>query len=140
MVCIPTLSLKQLAILRLAKKYPNKTIKLYCEMPIISHDEPPTEYTAVIQKLIDLALIEVTSKLMRLDFSRFQKKSWAKFSIDMEHPSILAWEIWRDQYITRQKGTNRVAMPGEEFEDFSYVWIQEIRVQAIQPCEDSMLK
>ena len=138
MVCIPTLSLKQLAILRLAKKYPSKTIKLYCEMPIINHGEPPTEYAAVIQKLIDLNLIEVKSKLMRLDFSRFQKKSWAKFNIDIEHPSIHAWEKWRDKYITRQKGTNRVAMPGEEFEDFSYVWIQEIRVQAVQPCEDSI--
>lgn len=140
MVCIPTLSLKQLAILRLAKKYPGKTIKLYCEMPIINHGEPPTGYTTVIQKLIDLNLIEVKSKLMHFDFSRFQKKSWAKFSADIEYPSILVWERWRDKFIARQKGSERVAVPGKDFEDFSYVWIQEIGVQVIQPREDSILQ
>ncbi|KAI9129374.1 hypothetical protein [Acaryochloris sp. CCMEE 5410] len=140
MVCIPTLSLKQLAILRLAKKYPGKTIQLYCELPIINYGGPPAGYTALIQKLIDLDLIEVQSKQMRCDFSRFQKKSWAKFSGDLAYPSTLVWEIWRDKFIARLKGSERVAIPGEEFEDFSYVWIQEIGVQAIQPCEDSILQ
>lgn len=140
MVCIPTLSLKQLAILRIAKQYPDKTIQLYCEIPIVHHGEFPTGYTALIQKLIDFGLIEVQSKQMRCGFSRHQRKSWAKFSEDLECPSILAWEIWRDKYIARQKGSERIAMPGEECEDFSYVWIQEIGVQAVQPCEGSMLK
>ncbi|MGR3280349.1 hypothetical protein ACSYAD_35445, partial [Acaryochloris marina NIES-2412] len=90
MVCIPTLSLKQLAILRLAKKYPGKTIKLYCEMPIINYGVLPTGYTAAIQKLIDLDLIEVKFRQMCFDVSRFQKKSWVKFRADIEHPSILA--------------------------------------------------
>lgn len=65
MVCIPTLSLKQLAILRLAKKYPGKTIKLYCEMPIINHGVLPTGYTAAIQRLIDLDLIAYGSPIFR---------------------------------------------------------------------------
>lgn len=129
MVRIPTLSLKQLAILRLAKKYPGKTIQLYCELPIINDGGPPAGYTALIQKLIDFGLIAVQFKQMRCDFSRHQRKSWAKFSADLECPSILAWEIWRDKYIAKQKGSDRIAIPGEEFEDFSYVWIQEIGVQ-----------
>ncbi|ABW32621.1 hypothetical protein [Acaryochloris marina] len=140
MVCIPTLSLKQLAILRLAKESSGKTIKLHCEMPIINSGEPPAGYTALIQKLIDLGLIAVQFKQMRCDFSRYQRRSWAKFSAELEYPSILAWEIWRDKFIARQKGTNRAAIPGEEFEDYSYVWIQEIGVQAIQPNEDSILQ
>lgn len=140
MVCIPTLSLKQLAILRLAKKYPGKTIQLFCELPIINSGGPPAGYTALIQKLIDFGLITVQFKQMRCDFSRYQRKSWAKFSAELEYPSIIAWERWRDKFIARQKGTSRVAIPGKEFEDFSYVWIQEIGVQVIQPCEDSMLQ
>ena len=139
MVCIPSLSLKQLAILRLAKQYPGRTIQLYCEIPIINNADSSTGYTVLIEKLTDLRLIKVQSRQMHCSFSRFQKKSWAKFSAELECPTVLAWEIWRDKYIVRQKGTKRVAVPGEEFEDFSYVWIQEIGVQAVQPCEDSML-
>lgn len=140
MICIPSFSLKQLAILRLAKKYPDKTIQLYCEMPIVNNGEFPTGYTSMIQKLVDFDLIEVKSRQMRCDFSRFQKKSWVRFISDLEYPSIYAWELWRDKFIARQKGSERVAIPGEGFEDFSYVWIQEIGIQVIQSCEDSMLK
>lgn len=140
MICIPSLSLKQLAILRLTKKHLGKTIQLYCEMPILNNGEFPTGYTSLIQNLIDLDLIEVKSRQMRCDFSRFQKKSWAEFNADLEYPSIIAWELWRDKFISRHKGSGGIARPGKEFEDFSYVWIQEIGVRAIQSSEDSILQ
>ena len=133
MVCIPSLSLKQLAILRLAKQYPGETVRLFYEMPIVNNGEPPTRYAAVIQKLIDFDLIEIESRYVRCDFSRAQKKSWAKFIQDLDYPSMCTWEIWRDKFIARRKKTECAAIPGEAFEDFSYVWIQEIGIQAVQP-------
>lgn len=133
MVSIPSLSLKQLEILRLAKQCPGETIRLFHEIPIVSNGDSSTRYTAVIQKLIDWQLIEIKSKHMRCDFSRAQQKSWAEFTEDLDYPSLGLWELWRDKFIARRKRTECVAIPGEELEDFSYVWIQEIDIQAVQP-------
>lgn len=133
MVCIPSLSLKQLAILRLAKQYPGETIRLFYEMPIVDNGGPPTRYAAVIQTLIDFGLIEIKSRRVHCDFSRTQKKSWTKFTKDLKHPSICIWELWRDKFIARRKRAGRTSIPGKDLEDFSYVWIQEIGIQAVQP-------
>ena len=140
MVFIPSLSLIQLAILRFAKQYPGETIQLLYEIPIVNAGGSTIGYTSAIQQLIDLDLIEVKSTHMYCDFSRIQKKSWARFIAELKYPSICAWEIWRDKYIARRKRSKRVAIPGKGYEDFSYVWIREVGVQATQPSEDSILQ
>lgn len=140
MVYIPSLTQIQLRILRLTKKYPDKMVRLSYEIPIIVIGDEPIGYPIFLQKLIDLGLVKVCSSQIHCDSSRYQRNSWKKFSADLELPSVYAWELWRDKYIDEQKGSRHILIPGEEFEHFSDVWIQEIGVQAIQPCEDSMLQ
>ncbi|MGR3279617.1 hypothetical protein ACSYAD_31630 [Acaryochloris marina NIES-2412] len=140
MVYIPSLTQTQLRILRIVKKYPDKAVRLSYEIPVICYGDEPIGYPAFLQKLIDLGLVEVCSKRVRYDSSRYQRDSWNKYSEDLEMPSIRAWELWRDKYIARQEGSKHILMPGEEFEHFSGVWIQEIGLRAIQPSEDSILQ
>lgn len=119
MVCIPSLSPIQLEILRLAKERSGRTIRLSYEMPMIDEGDPPTEYPAFIQGLIDVELLEVKFKKLRCDTSQLQRDSWRQYSADLELPSIYAWELWRDKFISRQKGLKHIVTPGEEFEHFS---------------------
>lgn len=140
MVYVPSLTLIQLKILRLAKKYPDKIVRLSYELPMIGIGDEPIGYPAFLQNLIDLDLVEVCFSQIYCDSSRYQRDSWRKYSSDLELPSIYAWKLWRDRYIAKQKESRHVLKPGEEFEHFSDVWIQEIGVQAIQPCEDSILQ
>lgn len=140
MVYIPSLTQTQLRILRLAKKYPDKAVRLSYELPVICHGDEPIGYPAFLQKLIGLGLIKVRSRRVRYDSSRHQRDSWNKYSADLELPSIYAWGSWRDKYIAKQKGSRHILIPGEEFEHFSNVWIQEIRVQSVQPSEGSILQ
>lgn len=140
MVYIPSLTQTQLRILRIVKKYPDKAVRLSYEIPVICYGDEPIGYPAFLQKLIDLGLVEVYSRQVCCDSSRYQRDSWNKYSADLELPSIYAWELWRDKYIARQKGSQHVLTPGEEFEHFSDVWIQEIRIQAVQPSEGSILQ
>lgn len=140
MAYIPSLTQIQFRILRLVKKYPDKMVRLSYEIPIISIGDEPIGYPAFLQKLIDLDLVQVCSSQIHCDSSRCQRDSWKKFSADLELLSIYAWELWRDKYIARQQGSRHILIPGEKFEYFSDVWIQEIEVRAIQPSEDSILQ
>ncbi|MGR3279252.1 hypothetical protein ACSYAD_29740 [Acaryochloris marina NIES-2412] len=140
MVYIPSLTQTQLRILRLAKKYPDKAVRLSYEIPIICNGDEPIGYPAFLQKLIGLGLVEVYSKQVRYDSSRYQRDSWNKYCSDLALPSIYAWDLWRDKYIAKQNGSRYILIPGEEFEHFSNVWIQEIEVRAIQPSGGSILQ
>lgn len=140
MTFIPSLTQTQLRIFRLAKKYPDKAVRLSYEIPVICYGDEPIGYPAFLQNLINLGLVEVYSRQVRCDSSRYQRDSWNKYSADLDLPSIYAWELWRDKYIAGQKGSRHILIPGEEFEHFSNVWIQEIRVQAVQPSEGSILQ
>ena len=140
MVYIPSLTQIQLRILRLTKKYPDKVVRLSYEIPIVGIGDEPIGYPVFLQELVDLDLVQIVSSQVHFDSSRYQQDSWKKFTADLEMPSIYAWELWREKYIAIQKGSQHILMPGEEFEHFSDVWIQEIGVRAIQPSQDSILQ
>ncbi|BDM83239.1 hypothetical protein [Acaryochloris marina] len=133
MISIPSLTQTQLALLRAAKKYSGKTVRLCYETPIANPRKPPIKHPPFIQKLVDFELIEVESRQVLCGPSLLQKDSWYEYCGDLELPSIWAWELWREEFIARQKEAPYVLIPGEGFEEFSDVWIQEISYHATQP-------
>lgn len=133
MTFIPSLTPYQLEILRTAKQCSGKTVRLCYEIPITSLRKPPYKYPSFIQKLVEFGLIEIQSKQVTRGLSLFQKDSWHEYCADLELPSIRAWELWRKEFIVSQQNLTHVLTPGEGFEDFSEVWMQEIKIQAIQP-------
>ena len=133
MISIPSLTQTQLALLRTAKKHPEKTVRLYYETPITNHRKPPFKNPPFIQKLVDSGLIEVEFKRVLSGPSLLEKESWYEYCTDLAIPSIRAWELWREEFIARQKEAPNILMPGEGFEEFSDVWIQEINFHATQP-------
>lgn len=132
MISIPSLTQTQLALLRTAKKHPENTVRLYYETPIINHRKPPFKNPPFIQKLVNLGLIEVEFKRVLNGPSLLEKDSWYEYCADLELPSIRAWELWREEFIARQKEAPNILIPGEGFEGFSDVWIQEINYHAVQ--------
>lgn len=133
MSSIPTLNKNQLEILRIAKRSSRKAVILSLETAMISEEKPPLGNPKLFQELIDLGLIEVHFKHVFRGQSRWQMDSWSKYCADLNLPSIRAWELWRKEFIAEQEDMGIVLIPGEEFEDFSEVWIEEIRFQAVNP-------
>lgn len=131
---IPTLNKVQLEILRLAKQRSGKAVILSLETAMISEDKPPSRNPKLFQKLIDLGLVEVHFKHVFQEKSRWQMDSWASYCDDLELPSIRAWELWRQAFIAEQEDMDCALIPGEGFEEFSDVWVEEIRFQATQAC------
>ncbi|MGR3279247.1 hypothetical protein ACSYAD_29715 [Acaryochloris marina NIES-2412] len=130
MISIPSLTQTELALLRAAKKYSGKIVRLCYETPLTNPRKPPFKNPPFIQKLVDLGLIEVEFKRVLIGPSLLEKDSWYEYCADLELPSIRAWELWREEFITRQKETSHILVPGEDFEEFSDVWIQEISYHA----------
>ena len=133
MTCIPSLTQVQLEILRLAKEHSGETLRLSFESPMMGHEEPPIDNPPLIQEMVDLGLVEVQKSRVYSSTSRFQRDCWFEYCSDLELPSIYAWELWREEFIASQDGSTTLITPGEEFEDFSYVWVQEMIFQAVQP-------
>ncbi|NJM68672.1 MAG: hypothetical protein HC851_24915 [Acaryochloris sp. RU_4_1] len=136
MTSIPSLSRVQLEILRIAKQHSGEMLHLSFESPIFDNGEPPIGYPSLLQELIDLGYIEVQFNQLLSDSSRFQRDSWQEYCANLELPSIRAWELWRQEFIASQEGSTHVLLPGEDFEDFSDAWIQEIRLRAAQPSKN----
>lgn len=136
MISIPSLSQTQLGLLRAAKKFSGETVRFCYEIPITNPRKPPIKHPPFIQKLVDLGLIEVEFKQVLSGPSLFQQDSWAEYCADLELPSIRAWELWREEFIASLHETTHVLIPGEDFEEFSDVWIQEIRFHATHPSKD----
>lgn len=133
MVHIPSLTQVQLEILRLAKENPGETLQLSFESPVMGNREPPSGHPPLIQEMLDLGLVLVQQSRVHCEISRFQQQCWHEYCSDLELPSIYAWELWRKDFITSQEGSTTLITPGEEFEDFSYVWVQEMEFWAVQP-------
>lgn len=133
MTCIPSLTLQQLALLRMAKKHPDQTIHLCYEFPVIpihklSHEHPP-----FLQELIDAHLIQVQVKGNVLKTSEFQQHTWSIYCDDIVYPSQQDWELWRKVFIAQAPASiSPYLAPGIQFEQFSKVWKREIGLQAIQ--------
>lgn len=132
MISIPSLTQAQLELLRTAKKYSGKTVRICYETPIINPRKPPIKTPPFIQKLVDCGLIEVESKQVLSGPSLFEKDSWYEYCADLELPSIRAWELWRKEFIANQQEAPHVLLPGKNFEEFSNVWIQEISFHTTQ--------
>ncbi len=130
---IPSLTQVQLEILRLAKENDGETLQLAFESPVMGQGEPPSNHPPLMQEMIDLGLIEVQSSRVYCDTSRFQRDCWLEYCSNLELPSIYAWELWRKEFIENQESSTTLIAPGEEFEDFSYVWVQEMIFRAVQP-------
>ncbi len=133
MVHIPSLTQVQLEILRLAKENPGESLQLSFESPVMGNGEPPTNHPLLIQEMIDLGLVEIQKSWVHCDISRFQRECWLEYCSNLELPSIYAWELWRKEFIASQEDSTTLFTPGEEFEDFSYVWVQEMEFRAVQP-------
>lgn len=133
---IPTLSTIQLEILRVTKQYSGEPLQLAFELPIAEAYRPPIGNPDMIQDLVDLGLIEVQLNRVIKDSSRFQRDCWHEYCAKLELPSIRAWELWREEFIASQEGSTHILAPGEDFENFSEVWIQEMRLRAVQPNEE----
>ncbi|UJB72721.1 hypothetical protein HRE53_27930 (plasmid) [Acaryochloris sp. 'Moss Beach'] len=133
MVHIPSLTQVQLEILRLAKENPGETLQLSFESPVMGDGEPRAKNPSLIQEMIDFGLVEIQKSRVYCEISRFQRECWFEYCADIELPSIYAWELWRKEFINSQEGSTTLITPGEEFEDFSYVWVQEMEFQAVQP-------
>ena len=136
MASIPSLTQTQLEILRLAKEHSGEILHLSFELPIFIDEGPPTRTLDLIQDLIDFGLLEVQFRQVISGPSQFQKDSWHAFCANLEIPPIHAWELWRNEFIASQEGAAYILTPGKEFEDFSNVWIEELRFQATQPSKD----
>ncbi|ABW32221.1 hypothetical protein [Acaryochloris marina] len=133
MITIPSLTQALLELLRTAKKYSGKTVRICYETPITDPRKPPIKTPPFIQKLVDCGLIEVESKQVLSGPSLFERDSWYEYCADLELPSIRAWKLWRKEFIASQQEAPHVLLPGEGFEEFSDVWIQEINFHATQP-------
>ena len=103
------------------------TVRFCYETPLTDPKNPP-----FIQKLVDFGLIEVEFKRVLIGASLFQKDSWHEYCANLEMPSIRAWELWRKEFIARQKEAPHILVPGEGFEEFSNVWNQTISFHATQ--------
>lgn len=133
MACIPSLSKVQLEILRLAKQHSGEILHLSFETPMLKDEGPPSGNPHFFQALIDLDLIEIHFKQVYIGISNFQKDSWVEYCADLNLPSLRAWELWRQAFIEEQEGVTHVLEPGERFEEFSEVWVEEMRFRAVQP-------
>ncbi|ABW31435.1 hypothetical protein [Acaryochloris marina] len=133
MTFIPSLSQIQLEILRVAKLSSGEMLNLSLEAPIEQDEGPPSAHPQFVQELVDWGLIEVYFKHVHIGTSRFQQDSWAEYCADLSLPSIRAWELWRQEFISEQEGATHVLTPGERFGEFSEVWVEEMRFRAVQP-------
>ena len=136
MTGIPSLTLQQLELLRVAKQHPGKTIQVSYEFPVTNNSKPLSEHPAFIQELIDAHLIEVQVRGTFLRTSEFQQRSWTIFCDDLDYPCQTDWELWRKGFIARHVGgKSPILAPGMRFEQFSRVWIRKIDLQSVQPTE-----
>lgn len=136
MTYIPSLTLKQLDLLRIAKQHPGETIQVSYEFPVINDTEPPIFHPPFIQKLIDARLIQIPIQVIGIHKrkSEHQQQSWAEFHEGIDHPSQANWESWRKGFIPQlDEGVSSLMSPGIGFEEFSTVWMREVTLQAIQP-------
>ena len=133
MICIPSLSPIQLEILMIAKQNPGEVIHLSFETPMFDSEGPPPGNPQLVQELIDWGLIEVHFKHVHASAFRSQRESWAEYCSDLSLPSIRAWELWRQAFIEEQVDVAHDLTPGEGFGEFSEVWVEEFRYQAVRP-------
>lgn len=133
MISIPSLTHQQLILLRLTKKYPERSIHISYESPVINKRELPINHPPFIQRLIDESLIQVQVKRSVLSASKLQREDWTEFCKDIGFPTQKNWELWRARFIAQKKGEiDPLMTPGNELEEFSTVWIRLISIQAIQ--------
>lgn len=134
MAHIPSLTQDQLELLRLAKKDEVEELRLSYEFPVIDHRNPPIGHPSFVQGLIDARLIQVKVQGTSLSASEFQQESWAEFSKDLDSPTQVDWDQWRQGLIAQQDvELDYLMTPGNVLEEFSTVWIREISLKAIQP-------
>ncbi|QUY44808.1 hypothetical protein [Acaryochloris marina] len=134
MISIPSLTLEQLELLRLAKEHSVEELELAYESPVNSAVEPPVGHPAFIQGLLNAGLILVKNKGTFLRASEYQQESWAKFCEDIDHPTQGDWDQWRKVFISSNKEEIDFLMhPGKSFKKFSNVWIRKIGVKVVQP-------
>lgn len=134
MTHIPPLTHQQLKILRVAKKHSVREIRLAYEFPVIDDQEPPSSHPSFIQGLIDAHLIQVQVNATIISSSDFQQRDWAEYCKEIDYPTQVDWERWRNKFIAQQeKGLDQLMTPGIGFGEFSKVWIREIGLQANQP-------
>ena len=107
MADIPSLSLPQLELLRLAKKHSVEELRLVYEFPVLDDNEPASGHPPFIQELIDHHFIQVQVKETALRASEFQ-------------PEL-------------GDGFESLRTPGKSLGQFSKVWIREIGLRGVQP-------
>ncbi|QUY44760.1 hypothetical protein [Acaryochloris marina] len=108
-------------------------MQLSFESHVIDNREPPTNHPSLIQEMIDLGLVKTQRSRAHCDLSRFQRECWFEYCSDLVLPSIYTWELWHEKFITSQKESTTLIAPGEDFEHFNYVWVQEMEIQTVQP-------
>lgn len=134
MISIPSLTLDQLELLRLAKQHSVEELEFTYESPVNNALESPMGHPAFIQGLINAGLIQVKVKGTFLRASEYQQESWARFCEDVYHPTQEHWEQWRKEFISSSlEEIDLLMYPGNSFKQFSNVWIREILLRVTQP-------
>lgn len=134
MIHIPSLTHEQLELLRLTKKDSVEELQLFYEFPVIDDSEPPIAHPLFIQELIDIHLIQVREMEASVLVSEFQQSSWIEYCEDLVYPTQGDWGRWRQTVIDQLgEGVEQLMSPGKGLEQFTKVWIREIRVRAVQP-------
>lgn len=128
---IPSLTLRQLELLRLTRKHSSGTIQLSYEIPVLGDRELPQGYPPYVQRLVDAHLLHAKLHCAYLQDSGFQQQNWKTFCGGLKTPLQADWEQWRQGFIGQQKGFEYLMTPGHKLEEFSQVWIREISLKAI---------
>ncbi|ABW32819.1 hypothetical protein [Acaryochloris marina] len=134
MADIPSLSLPQLELLRLAKKHSVEELRLVYEFPVLDDNELSSGHPPFIQELIDHHFIQVQEKGTSLCASEFQQESWTEYCDEIDYPKQTDWERWRQGFIVQlSEGFESLMTPGKSLGQFSKVWIREIGLRGVQP-------
>ncbi|QUY45988.1 hypothetical protein HRE53_27915 (plasmid) [Acaryochloris sp. 'Moss Beach'] len=135
MIHIPSLTHEQLELLRLTKKDSVEELQLFYEFPIVDdNNKPPIVHPSLIQELIDNHLIQVREIEASMLASEFQQLNWSEYCEDLDYPTQVDWDQWRQGFIAQLgEGVEQLMNPGKGLGQFTKVWIREIRVRAVQP-------
>ncbi|BDM83870.1 hypothetical protein [Acaryochloris marina] len=134
MTQIPSLTLQQLELLKLAKKHSSKEIQLSYEFPVLDSSKPPIGHPPFIQELIDDHLIDVRVQGTSMNVSEFQQASWTEYCKEIHNPIQNDWNHWRNGFIAQlEEGAEPLMKPGKRLGQFTKVWIREISLRAVQP-------
>lgn len=134
MIHIPSLTHQQLELLRLTKKDSVEELQLFYEFPVIDNSGPPISHPLLIQELIDIHLIQVREIETSVLVSEFQQLNWTEYCEDLDYPTQVDWDRWRQTVIAQLgEGVEQLMSPGKGLGQFTKVWIREIRVRAVQP-------